>query len=628
MSGEGSREILRFGDFELDVGAYELRRGSAPVRLERQPMDLLLLLVRRRGELVTRAEIVERLWGKDVFVDVETGVHTAARKIRHALGDSVGSPTYLETVPGKGYRFISPVSVVSADPPEPSRQPPTSPRVPRRARLALGAIALAVMVVFGWLRLHDGTSARVVRLAVLPFENLTGDPGRAYLSDGMTEEAAAAIAGIDANRVQVIGRTSTRGYQGTTKSAAEIGRELQVEYLVEGSVRAEDARLRVMSKLIRVRDESLVWSASYDRETTSPLKLQRELSAAIAQQIRHRVSPDHADALARRHTRHAEAYDLYLRGAAFASQRTPSTNRLAIEHLEKATALDPAYALAWAALANVYSASAMNGDGNPADVAPRARRAAESAIGADPGLAEAQFVYGHVKWILDWDWPSAEAALRRAVDLDRSFAMAPLVLGHFLSQAGRHNEATPLMRHARELDPLSAITHALSSQVAFQARDYQEAVEQARQAVVVDPALWIGYVMLGQAYERVGATADATQALMTAERLSTGNSKALAMRGHLMGRTGRRAEALEILQTLQGTSRQRYVPPYASALVYAGLGERDAVFEWLDRAYAARDVHLVFLPVDSKWDPYRSDPRFAALLARCDFMRERKAGAP
>jgi tetratricopeptide (TPR) repeat protein len=297
---------------------------------------------------------------------------------------------------------------------------------------------------------------------------------------------------------------------------------------------------------------------------------------------------------------------------------------LAIEHFAKATKLDPAYALAWSALANVYSASPINGDGDPAKVAPHARMAAENAVRAAPDLAEAQFAYAYVKWMLDWDWPAAEAAFRRAVDLDRSFAMGFLSLGHYLSQAGRHNEATPLMRRARELDPRSGLTHAMSSQVAFQSRDYQEAVEQARQAVVVAPELWIGHVVLGQAYEGVGESARAIQALEAAERLSTGNSKALAMRGHLLGRMGRRHEALQVVETLRDASRERFVPPYAFALIYAGLGDRDAVFEWLDRAYLVRDVHLMFLTVDSKWDPYRSDPRFAALLARCDFMRQRK----
>jgi TolB-like protein/DNA-binding winged helix-turn-helix (wHTH) protein len=645
VAAGGSREILSFGDFELDIAAYELRRGGVAVRLERQPMDLLLLLVQRRGELVSRAEIIERLWGKDVFVDVDTGVHTAARKIRQALGDTAGTPTYLETVPGRGYRFIAPIHVIpAADPgvptavqhepalhdgvvPAPAR-PPKASGIRTRSAFVVPLLAIAVAAAFGWFHLRDGATPPVVRLAVLPFENMTGDPGREYLANGLTEEAAAAIGQIDPERVRVIGRTSTRAYQATQKSAAEIGRELQVEYLVEGSIRAEDSRLRVMSKLIRVRDESLIWSASYDREPVSALTLQGELSAAIAEQIRHRLSPDHGAVLARRQTRNAEAYDLYLRGVAFANQRTPATNRLAIDHFAKATALDPSYALAWSALANVYSASPINGDGDPADAAPHARWAAENAVRAAPDLAEAQFAYASVKWMLDWDWPAAEVALRRAVDLDPSFAMGFLTLGHYLSQAGRHNEAAPLMRRARELDPLSGLTHALSSQVAFQARDYSGAVEQARQAVVVAPELWIGHVMLGQAYESVGESARAIEALETAERLSTGNSKALSMRGHLLGRTGRRLEALQIVETLRVTSRQRFVPPYAFALIHAGLGDREEVFAWLDRAYHVRDVHLIFLTVDSKWDPYRSDPRFTALLARCDFMRQRTPDRP
>jgi TolB-like protein/Flp pilus assembly protein TadD len=462
-----------------------------------------------------------------------------------------------------------------------------------------------------------------VALAVLPFENLTGDPEQEYLADGLTEEAIASLGQIDPGRVRVLSRTSTRGYKGARKSALEIGRELRVDYLVEGSVRAEDTRLRIVSTLIRAHDQSQIWSASYDRAPVGILTLQRELSAAIAEQIRHRLSPEYVAALSRRHTANPEAYDLYLRGLTNANARTPAATRLAIEHFGRATTLDPDYALAWSALANVHAARPINSDADPREAAPHARAAAEQAIRSNPSLAEAQFAFGYVSWMLEWNWPAGEAALRRALELDRSYAMPALALGHYLSQAGRHGEAAPMMRRARELDPRSAMVHALSSQVAFQAQDYPGAIEHGQQAVVVGPDLWIGHVMLGQAYAAAGQPEPALQSLHTAERLSSGNSKALAMRGHLLARIGRRDEALQVLHTLQATSRERYVPPYALALVHAGLGDRDAVFAELDRAYAARDVHLMFLTVDSNWDPYRSDPRFAALLARCDFMRVR-----
>ena len=256
-------QTFRFRDFELDVAAYELRRQGRPVRLERRGMDLLILFVERRRQLVTRGDIIDRLWGKEVFVDVETGVNTVISKIRQALHDSPSGAAFVETVPGKGYRFIADVEVVRA----------VSPRRPAS-----------------------------VTLAVLPFENLAGDPDLDYLADGFTEEATTAIGQLDPDHLRVIGRTSLNAYKRTTKSLAEIGRELGATYLVEGSMRAEQSQWRITSKLIRMPDQVQIWSASFDREPSSMLTFQRELGTAIAEQVRVRLSPDRLAALAKRHT--------------------------------------------------------------------------------------------------------------------------------------------------------------------------------------------------------------------------------------------------------------------------------------------------------------------------------------
>jgi Flp pilus assembly protein TadD len=379
--------------------------------------------------------------------------------------------------------------------------------------------------------------------------------------------------------------------------------------------------LRITSKLIRVSDQAQVWSASYDRQPTSILGLQQELGAAIAEQTKLRLSPERLDALWRRQTRNADAYDLYLRGRRFWNQLTPPTTLRAVEYYVSAIDLDPDYALAWAGLAEAYASGPVNGDARPLDVWPRARSAAGQAIRVAPNLAEAQHALGQVSWFLEWDWPTAETAFRKAVALDGSNAWAHSMLGHLISQSGRHDEASPFMRRARELEPLSSLHHAMSSQVAFQACDYSIAIEHAQRATIVDPEFWVGHMMCGQAYERIGDIDLAFESLATAARLSGGNSKPTSLRGYLLARLGNLKDAREVLGMLEDLSRNRYVPPYAMALVHAGLGQRDSVFEWLDRAHAARDVHLVFLTVDSKWDPYRDDPRFEAVLKHCDFMR-------
>jgi TolB-like protein/DNA-binding winged helix-turn-helix (wHTH) protein/Tfp pilus assembly protein PilF len=630
-----STDRFRFRDFELDVAAYELRRQGRPVKLERQPMDLLVLLVERRRQLVPRSEIIDRLWGKDVFVDVETGVNTAISKIRQALRDSSDAPAFVETVPGKGYRFIADVEVVSEAPAvmlEPTPVPATAfvpvPEITPASRFHLSnrgrAIAvLAIVAVIGlvaWTRLGGGTSVTRVSLAVLPFQNIGSDPEREYLATGLTEETSASLAQIDPDRLSVKGRTTN--YKGTTKTVAQIGQELSVDYLVESSIRAEGNRVRLTAKLIRVRDQEYVWSQSFEREPTSLLGLQQELSTAIAEQVRMRLSPDRASGFGRRQTQNAAAYDAYLRGRYVESRRTPATNARAIEEYKRAIAIDPDYALAWSSLGFIYAGSTINGDARPLEVGPLARDAAEHALRANPNLAESQFIAGYVNWLLDWKWPAAETAFRRAIELDPSSAAEHRLLGHSLSQAGRQDEAEASMRRARELGSLEPIEYALSAQVAYQGRHYPAAVEYARQAVLMDSTFWIGHVQLAQAYAQTGQTDLAFESLRDAARFSGNNSKALSFSGYLLAKAGRADDAREVLRKMKADSLTRYVPPYAIAFVYAGLGDREAVFEWLDKAYTERDVHLMYLPVDSKWDPYRADPRFEALLARCGFVRK------
>jgi TolB-like protein/DNA-binding winged helix-turn-helix (wHTH) protein/Flp pilus assembly protein TadD len=652
MLTRDSRETFRFGDFELDIAAYELRRKGRAVHLERQPMDVLILLVERRGVLVTRAEIVDRLWGRDVFVDVETGVHTAIRKIRQALRDSRDDPVFIETVAGRGYRFIAAVEVLPVPTPTESRtedvesghldvpevattgsaavipaddslqvriQP--QPRARTGYRIALAFATLMVIAIGGvvaW-KLNSEPMQSRVTLAVLPFENLGRDAERDYLADGLTDETGAVLSQIDPAGLSVKGRTAR--YRGTTKTAAEIGQELSVDYLVEGSIREEGGQVRVTAKLIRVRDQEYVWSKSYERAHSSLLGLQQELSLAIAEQIRLRLSPDRANVLRDRHSGRADAYDAYLRARYFENRRNPEGNARAVEHYRRAVTFDPNYALAWSGLAMTYAWSVLNADARPIETWDSARKAAKEATRAQPNLPEALFVSGYLKWLADWDWVSAESAFRRVIEFDPSSARAHLWLGHVLSQAGRHGEAELSMRTARELDPLAVIGHALSSQVAFQARQYRSAIEHARRAIQLDSEFWIGHMMLGQAYEQLGERDVALEALADATRFSAGNSKPLSLNGYTLARAGRFTEARELLRMLDETARKRYMPPYAMALVHAGLDERDVVFEWLDRAYVARDAHLIFLTTDPKWDAFRADPRFVDLLARCGFLR-------
>lgn len=633
MPDETLRETFRFGDFELDPASFQLHRGGRLVRLERQPMDLLILLVERRGRLVSRPEIVDLLWGEGVFVDVETGVHTAVRKIRQALRDSADAPKFVETLQGRGYRFIAPVEVVPPPAaaaavvgdavPQPRQSPaPSRPRVRPAAKwlVAGSLVAASLLGLFLWRIGEGGSPGAPVTLAVLPFENLSGDPERDYLAGGLEEEASASLSQIDPERVRVVARTSTRAYKGSSKSAALIGTELNADYLIEGSLGAEDGRVRVTVSLIRVDDQLQIWSHSYDREPVSLLGVQQELSKAIAEQIHLRLSRERLHSVALRQTQNADAYDLYLRGRNLEDRRTPQATARAIDYYERATALDSRYALAWAGIARTQAARILNSDAEALAVGPVARHAAAEALRIDPNLAESQYASGFVSWCCTWDWPAAEAGLRRAMNLDSRSAQAHVTLGHVLSQLQRHDEAAAVARRAREIEPMSPTVFAISSQIAFQARDYRSALELAQQSVVLDPEFWIGHMMLAQAYGETGRLLRGLESLASAARLSDQNSKTLSLRGYLLAKADQRQDARQVLSALEVASRTRYVPPYAIALIHAGLSEWDAAFRWLERAYDARDTHLIFLTTDPKWDPVRADPRFRELLTRCGFV--------
>ena len=359
------------------------------------------------------------------------------------MNGSPGAAALVETIPGKGYRFAADVAVAT-----------------------MGADRPAVM------------------LAVLPFVNLSPDADREYLADGLTEDTIAALSQVDRAHLHVIGRTSAMTYKGAGHSLASIGAELNAQFIVEGSIRSEGDALRIRCTLNRVRDQAQLWSAVYDRSVSGLVGVAREVSVALAGQIQLQLSPEGMAALAVRQSHDATAYDAYLRGRRFWNQLTPATTRKAIEYYTRATEIDESYALAWAGLAEAYASAPINGDAEPLLTWPLARDAADQAIAANANLCEAQHVHGQVNWFFEWDWQAAVAAYRRALALDPSSASSCSMLGHVLSQLGRHDEGRPMMDRACALEPMSPLHFAMSSQVAFQARDFTAARHLARRAIV------------------------------------------------------------------------------------------------------------------------------------------------
>lgn len=570
-----------FGDYRLLPGERQLLRHDTPVSLAPKTFDVLQLLVERHGRLVDKDEFLQTLW-PGTFVEETTLAHVIS-DLRKALGRA--GAQLIETVPKRGYRFVG--EVVSF----------AGPRVP-------------------------------IVVAVLPFENLSPTGDLDYLGEGLTEELIAALGQVDPEHLHVIGRTTVAAYKRTTQTLSVIGRELNAAYLIESSIRVEGGRIRLTSKLVRVEDQVLVWSASYDSEPQSLLGFQRELSTTLAAQVKLRLSPTRLDMLTRRQTENAAAYDSYLRGRYYWNQFTPLTTRRAVESYVKATDLDPGYALAWSGLADALASSPIHADAPPREVSPRARDAAERALKSGPELAEVHTSLGLLQFWLDWRWPAAERSLRRALVIDPTYTLAHRMLGIVLAHmGGRADEARAEMHRARALEPLQPMDHALSAQVAFVIRDFDAAVEFGRQATVIAPEFWVGHYQIAQAFEQLDRHDEALDALARAGEFGGGNSKVISLRGYILAKTGGRAEALRVLNALSGLSRDRYVPPYANALVSAALGRDDDVVELLNRAVDVHDVHLVLLPQDPKWDRWRSDSRFDAVLARAGLPHVLPVGA-
>ena len=617
-------QTYRFDEFELDLVALQLRLRGEPVRLERRPLDLLILLVERHGQLVSRDDIIGTLWPGNVIIDFDAGLNTLIRKIRSALGDSSEEPRFIETVPGRGYRFIAPVA--SPISPEPGPEQPATAKSARLSRAAMVSISSVLIVggaILATLYISMESGNEQTRIAVLPFENLTGNSELGYLAAGIAEETSMSLAQIDLPGLSIIGIVSATALANADVPLQQFGREIGADFVVLSSLRLDKSRIRVTSRLIRIADSEQIWSASFDRELTNVLGLQRELSIAIAEQVRQRLSPDVAAAIDRRQTQNPEAYELYLKGRYEWNQFQPDSNSRALQYYQQAVAADPGYALAWAGIARTLSASAVTAEASRVAIRPASWDALQRALELAPDLAETQLALGSFYLFLDRDLPRAEAAARKAVALDTNSAMSYMFLGVVLADSGKHVEARAMLRRARELDPLFPLMFANSAMAALEAGEPQEAFEFATQAIAINPEFWVGYLHLGGALLQLGDYSAAVQAYLNAEKLSGGNSaRAAAGRAYALRGLGRNDEARAVLAELLLRSAERYIPAYHIALVHAALGEADAAFVWLERAMAESSLYCFDLAKDPRLDVLRGDLRFESLVKRCDFAPE------
>ncbi|HXJ88828.1 MAG TPA: winged helix-turn-helix domain-containing protein [Candidatus Binatia bacterium] len=606
---------LKFDDLELDLGSYQLRRNGSVVKLERIPMELLILLASRNGQLVSREEIVEKLWGKDVFVDSAHGVNTAIRKIRNALQDDPEEPRFIETVVGKGYRFVAPL----LDAPQ-EVVPPVSDhsRLLSTSFLLIGACLIGAMFVGAYFGLRHfwppGTfQGGRTMLAVLPFENLTGDPNQDYFSDGLTEEMITQLGRLDPRQLGVIARTSAMSYKHSTKAVDQIGRELGVNYILEGSARREGGRLRVTAQLIQVRDQSHVWAAEYDREMQSVLQVQSEVANAIGKEVRLKLAPDQPLQARNPQAVNPEAYEAYLKGRYFIEKWTEEGTRVGREYFEQAIRKDPGYALAYAGLADSYVWGRVGLP--PQEALQRARTAATKALELDDTLGEPHAALAQIKFVTDWDWAAAEAQFKRAIELNPNDANALHMYSHYLLSMGRMQESLEVSQRALQHDPVSPTMQLHLGFHYLTARQYDLAIPQYLKVLQADPGLVDAHNQLAVAYRQKGMLDQSVAEYLQVETLLGMTTEQISELKTAYARSGMREFWLTVLEIIE-SSDQIKISPYQIASYYAILNKKDESFDWLEKAYTAHDASLVAIKTDSDFDNLHSDGRFTDLLRR------------
>ena len=543
-------------EVELDLVRYELRRRGRAVRLERQPMELLILLVERKEQLVTRDEIVTRLWGQNPSVDAERSINTAIRKIRLALGDDPEKPRFVETVIGKGYRFVYPIRVISPLAPPEAPSVPLVPVVPPRRRSSLWwlvagcAVLLSLAVVGLRSRWKTGITANpgIRSLAVLPLQNFSGDPSQAYVADGMTDELITYLAGI--RSLRIISRTSVAQFKNPGDSLPKIARDLNVDAIVEGSVAVSGSRVRITAQLIQAQTDRHLWARSYEGDVRDLLALERETARSIAAEVKAVVTPDEQARFAQARTFDPAAYDAYLKGRFYWNERTGENLKKSLQFFEEAIARDPQNPLPYAGKADAYNMFGNYSLLAPSQAFPKAEEAARKALEIDGSLAEAHTALGFARYQYDWDWAGAEHEFQKAIELKPNYATAHQWYAELLAANGRFDESLAQVRAARELDPLSLAAYSNVGRLLYLARHYDEAITELRSTTELYPQAAYPRIYLGLAYEQKQMNPQAIEAFEKAGSLL--NLKYSVGHAHIDALAGRRKEAEEILKHLEG----------------------------------------------------------------------------
>ncbi|HUI51526.1 MAG TPA: winged helix-turn-helix domain-containing protein [Terriglobales bacterium] len=572
QSSQRSRGAIRFNAFELDLQAGELRKYGVRVKLQDQPFQVLQTLLERPGEAVTRDELQRRIWPSDTFVDFNVGINNAIKRLREALGDSADSPRLIETLPRRGYRFI-------------------------------GSI--------------EASAPHIESLAVLPLENLSGDPEQEYFADGLTEALITNLAKISALRV--VSRTTAMHYKGIHRPVTEIARELGVAVIVEGTVQRSGNQVRISVQLIQAMTDAHVWAENYQRDLRDVLALQAEVARAIAGEILAKLTPQEELRLTRARQVDPQAYECYLKGRFFWNKRTLQGFARAAEYFQQAIGKDASYAAAHAGLADTLSRLGWWDFVRPEEGCGRAKAAAQKAVELDASLAEAHAALGFAILHYDYSLLASEQHSRRATELDPQSATAAQALAVCLLALGRFEEAISEALRAVQLDPLSQANHWTAGVLMHQAGEQDRAIAESQKALELDPSSPAPHWLIGLALTKKKMYEDALEELEQAVQATRRMPFCLGALGWTYGVMGRTNDAQEVLNELQDISLRQYVSPYWSGMVYASLNDRDSAFSWLERARLEHAPWLSNFKASPWVDNLRPDPRFQDLLCRMNF---------
>jgi TolB-like protein/DNA-binding winged helix-turn-helix (wHTH) protein len=643
---------IRFGDhFELDLRARRLRRGDRLVKLERIPLEILVLLVNHPAEIVTRDQVVAAVWGNDVFFDTDNSIRGAIRKIRQALRDDPENPRFIQTITGRGYRFIAPLTISSPVEKNPadvltdiekekkeqtpetvhagdlseSRISSARPKAFRSLPLRPGvlitgaAIALVAVLAVGWYRYtHRVVEHAPLRaIAVLPLENLSGNPSEEYFADGITDELITEIAQL--RPLRVTSRTSIMRYKGTHKSLPEIGSELGVDAILEGTVTRSEGRVRITAQLIEVHSDTHLWSAEYEREMKDVISAQQEVARDVAERIRLNILPQQRRSLAARVV-DPDAYDAYLKGLHFWDVHTFEAMNQALRYFQDSVSRDPGFAPAWAAMATSYCVLDYQGADKPSVLYPKALAAAQKALQLDPTSAEAHTGLGCIHNLFEWNWEEGQSEFRKATQLNPSYGLPRQWTGYILMRIGQTEPSIQETKVTIDLDPVSFRVNQSFGSRLMEGRKYPEAIRQFLRVLELYPDNVPVHGSLSDAYEKTGNFDEAAKEFEIFLTLDETGKAFLPAFKKLGYRDCKRmfmvAKAKQDLIDLnRKRSRGDYVPAVEFSWAYLHIGDKEKAMHFLEAAFEEHSSRMLDLGLPD-YDELRPDPRFQKLVAR------------